>query len=75
MLLAAAQAVAGQVDVNTPGASLLPAVENLRESSAITAAAVVNAAVADGVASNKPADPATAVRNAMWQPAYQNGAA
>ncbi|MFB7114754.1 NAD-dependent malic enzyme, partial [Streptomyces sp. NPDC056291] len=41
MLLAAAQAVADQVDVSTPGASLLPPVENLRESSALTAAAVV----------------------------------
>src|SRR5580704_16165885 len=37
MLLAAAQAVASQVDVSEPGASLLPAVENLRASSAITA--------------------------------------
>jgi malate dehydrogenase (oxaloacetate-decarboxylating) len=75
MLLAAAQAVAGQVDVSTPGASLLPAVENLRESSAITATAVVNAAITDGVATHKPADPAAAVRDAMWQPSYQNGAA
>jgi malate dehydrogenase (oxaloacetate-decarboxylating) len=75
MLLAAAQAVADQVDVKGPGASLLPAVQNLRESSAITAAAVVNTAVTDGVATTKPADPATAVRNAMWQPAYQNAAA
>jgi malate dehydrogenase (oxaloacetate-decarboxylating) len=74
MLLAAAQAVADQVDVKGPGASLLPAVQNLRESSAITAAAVVNTAVTDGVATTKPADPATAVRNAMWQPAYQNAA-
>jgi malate dehydrogenase (oxaloacetate-decarboxylating) len=74
MLLAAAQSVAGQVDVNAPGASLLPAVENLRESSAITAAAVVNAAVTDGVATNKPAEAGKAVRDAMWQPVYQNGA-
>ena len=70
-----AMPAAGQVDVNMPGVSLLPAVENLRESSAITAAAVVHAAVTDGVATHKPAGPATAVRNAMWQPAYQNAAA
>src|SRR5690349_6135645 len=37
MLLAAARAVAGQADVSAPGASLLPAVENLRASSATTA--------------------------------------
>jgi malate dehydrogenase (oxaloacetate-decarboxylating) len=34
MLLAAAEAVAAQADVSAPGASLLPAVENLRASSA-----------------------------------------
>jgi malate dehydrogenase (oxaloacetate-decarboxylating) len=53
MLTAAAEAVAGQVDVSTAGASLLPPVENLRASSATTAVAVANAAVADGVATRK----------------------
>ncbi|MFJ9711090.1 malic enzyme-like NAD(P)-binding protein [Streptomyces sp. NPDC101234] len=33
MLIAAAQAVADQVDLSEPGASLLPPVDNLRESS------------------------------------------
>ncbi|MFF4828413.1 NAD-dependent malic enzyme [Streptomyces sp. NPDC001312] len=74
MLLAAAQAVADQVDVSTPGASLLPPVENLRESSALTAAAVVRAAVGEGVAAREPADPDRAVRQAMWQPVYAGGA-
>ncbi|AXI76210.1 NAD-dependent malic enzyme [Peterkaempfera bronchialis] len=75
MLLAAAQAVADQVDVSTPGASLLPPVENLRESSAITAAAVVDAAVSESVATSKPADPGQAVRQAMWNPVYADGVA
>ncbi|MET9758886.1 NAD-dependent malic enzyme [Streptomyces sp. NPDC006372] len=74
MLLAAAQAVADQVDVSAPGASLLPPVENLRKSSAITAAAVVEAAVSDSVATSEPADPGQAVRQAMWEPVYGNGA-
>ena len=75
MLLAAAEAVAGQVDVSAPGASLLPAVENLRASSATTAVAVVAAAMADGVATSKPDNPVQAVQNAMWQPVYPHGAA
>lgn len=75
MLLAAAQAVADQVDPSGPGASLLPPVDNLRESSAITATAVVKAALDDGVATSKPIDTAEAVREAMWQPVYTDGAA
>jgi malate dehydrogenase (oxaloacetate-decarboxylating) len=50
MVLAAAEAVSGQADVSQPGASLLPAVENLRASSATAAIAVARAAAADGVA-------------------------
>ncbi|MFI9585499.1 NAD-dependent malic enzyme [Streptomyces sp. NPDC052236] len=74
MLLAAAQAVAGQVDVSAPGASLLPPVEDLRKFSAITAAMVVEAAVSEGVATRKPTDPGRAVREAMWEPVYDDGA-
>ncbi|MFF0761856.1 NAD-dependent malic enzyme [Streptomyces sp. NPDC003737] len=74
MLLAAARAVADQVDVSGQGASLLPSVENLRESSAITATAVVGAALEDGVATCKPTDIGEAVREAMWQPVYTDGA-
>jgi malate dehydrogenase (oxaloacetate-decarboxylating) len=70
MLVAAAQAVAGQADATAPGASLLPAVGTLRESSAITAAAVARAAADDGVATREPADPLQAARDAMWQPLY-----
>src|SRR5580704_14193164 len=75
MLIAAAGAVAGQVDVSAPGAALVPAVDNLRASSATTAVAVVNAAIADGVAIRKPENPVQAVQDAMWQPAYPDGAA
>ena len=55
MLLAAAEAVAGQVDVSAPGAPLVPPVSNLRASSATTAVAVAQAAIAEGVATTKPA--------------------
>jgi malate dehydrogenase (oxaloacetate-decarboxylating) len=70
MLLAAAEAVAGQVDVGAPGAALVPPVENLRASSATTAVAVVRAAVADGVATSPLQNPVQAVQDAMWQPVY-----
>jgi malate dehydrogenase (oxaloacetate-decarboxylating) len=70
MLHAAAEAVAGQVDVSEPGAALLPAVENLRASSATSAIAVVKAANADGVAGGKIDNTVQAVQDAMWQPIY-----
>ncbi|HWG25307.1 NAD-dependent malic enzyme [Actinospica sp.] len=75
MLIAAAEAVAGQVDVGAPGASLLPAVENLRASTATTAVAVVRAAQADGVATAKIDNVVQAVQDAMWQPTYTDGGA
>lgn len=70
MLLAAAHAVAGQVDVSARGASLLPDVENLRASSATVAVAVAKAAADDGVATISHDDPVQAVQDAMWQPVY-----
>ena len=70
MLLAAAQAVAGQVDPTEPGASLLPPVENLRASSATVAVAVARQAQADGVATASHDNLVQAVQNAMWQPVY-----
>jgi malate dehydrogenase (oxaloacetate-decarboxylating) len=75
MLLAAAEAVAGQADVSERGASLLPAVENLRASSATTAIAVARAAADDGVATRKADDLVQAVQDAMWQPVYPGPAA
>ena len=74
MLHAAAEAVAGQVDVSEPGAALLPAVENLRASSATSAVAVVKAAGADGVTGKKIDNTVQAVQDAMWQPIYADEA-
>ena len=71
MLLAAAQAVAGQVDPTELGAALLPPVENLRASSATVAVAVARQAAADGVATVEPDDLIQAVQDTMWQPVYQ----
>ena len=70
MLLAAAQAVASQVDPTGPGASLLPPVENLRASSATVAVAVARQAEADGVATASHDNLIQAVQDAMWQPVY-----
>ena len=70
MLLAAADAVAGQVDVTAPGASLLPDVANLRASSATVALAVCKAADDDGVATVEHDNLVQAVQDAMWQPVY-----
>ncbi|MGW7255346.1 NAD-dependent malic enzyme [Streptomyces sp. NPDC054834] len=73
MLLAAAEAVAGQVDVSRPGASLLPPVANLRASSATVAVAVARAAAQDGVATKTHENLIQAVQDAMWQPVYPLG--
>jgi malate dehydrogenase (oxaloacetate-decarboxylating) len=70
MLLAAAEAVAAQVELNRPGASLLPDVSNLRASSATVAVAVASQAAADGVAEPLD-DPVEAVQAAMWQAEYR----
>ena len=72
MLLAAAEAIAGLVDVSRPGAGLLPEVENLRITSATVAVAVAKQAAAEGVARNDLDDPVEAVQEAMWQPTYAN---
>ncbi|KQO05415.1 NAD-dependent malic enzyme [Agreia sp. Leaf244] len=70
MLLAAAEAVASQVDVSLPGASLLPPVDDLRASSAIVALAVAKAAGEDGVATLPLDNLVQSVQDAMWQPVY-----
>lgn len=79
MLLAAAEAVAAQVDPTQRGASLLPPVQNLRASSAAVAFAVVQAAVHDDVATIDAIDVHDAssltqrIQDAMWQPVYPEG--
>jgi malate dehydrogenase (oxaloacetate-decarboxylating) len=72
MLSAAAHAVADLVDTVTAGAPLLPRVENLRDTSLAVAAAVAQAAAADGVAGRRlTGDVAGQVSALMWQPAYR----
>ena len=71
MFAAAAHAVAGLVDVSTPGAPLLPQVENLREVSATVAVAVAKRAVEENLAQATLKDPVQQVQDAMWQPQYR----
>jgi malate dehydrogenase (oxaloacetate-decarboxylating) len=70
MLLAAADAIAGLVNVTQPGAGLLPAVPNLRATSATVAVAVAVQAAKDGVARAELTDPTHAVQDAMWHAEY-----
>jgi malate dehydrogenase (oxaloacetate-decarboxylating) len=69
MITTAAQAVAGLTDTTTPGAALLPSIDDLRTTSAQVAVAVARAAAADGVA-GLTGITADAVTAAMWQPRY-----
>ncbi|MFI9839155.1 NAD-dependent malic enzyme [Nonomuraea sp. NPDC051941] len=71
MLQAAAEAVAGMVDVSAAGASLLPQVDNLREVSATVAVAVANRAAEEHLARTMLRDTVQQVHEAMWQPAYR----
>jgi malate dehydrogenase (oxaloacetate-decarboxylating) len=70
MLQAAAAAIAEQADTSQPGTPLLPAVRNLRASSAMVAEAIVRTAVADGVAADNPTNPTKAIHDAMRLPVY-----
>ena len=70
MITAAAQAVAGLTDTTTPGAPLLPPIDDLRITSAQVALAVAQAAAHNGVSTACPGITADAVSAAMWQPRY-----
>lgn len=70
MFVAAAEAVAGMVNGNAPGAALLPHVENLRAVSATVAVAVANQAKQEGLAQVELNDTIQQVQDAMWQPVY-----
>ncbi|MFD7445752.1 NAD-dependent malic enzyme [Streptomyces sp. NPDC059909] len=71
MLVAAAHAVAEQVDLDAPGAAILPPISRLRDTSAAVAAAVARAAARDGVARASVDDTIDQrVRAAMWEPVY-----
>jgi malate dehydrogenase (oxaloacetate-decarboxylating) len=72
MIFAAARAVAGLVDSANPGASLLPQINDVRETSVAVALAVVRAAADDGVCRSKLEDDLEAqVRRSMWEPVYR----
>jgi malate dehydrogenase (oxaloacetate-decarboxylating) len=72
MIFAAAEAVAALVDATTSGASLLPQINDVRETSVAVAMAVAQAAADDGSA-RTPLEPdlEAQVRRCMWEPAYR----
>jgi malate dehydrogenase (oxaloacetate-decarboxylating) len=72
MFAAAASAVSSLVTVRQPGASLLPHVDDLRSVAATVAAAVAEAAVAEGLARVEFDDIVQQVQDAMWQPEYRH---
>ncbi|WP_433515795.1 NAD-dependent malic enzyme [Nonomuraea sp. CA-143628] len=71
MLQAAAEAVGRMVDVSTPGASLLPQVDNLREVSASVAVAVADKAAEEHLARTDLRNTIQQVQDTMWQPTYR----
>jgi malate dehydrogenase (oxaloacetate-decarboxylating) len=71
MFAAAASAVSSLVTVRQHGASLLPQIEDLRAVSVTVAAAVADAAQAEGVARAQFDDVTACVQDAMWQPVYR----
>jgi malate dehydrogenase (oxaloacetate-decarboxylating) len=70
MFAAASAALAGIVDVNAPGAPLLPSTANLRAASHTVAVAVVKAAEAEGLSRAIIYDVEKQVTDAMWRPVY-----
>lgn len=71
MFTAAACTIADMVETSQLGASILPAVANVREVSARVAITVAEQALREGLARTKPPKVETAVRNAMWEPRYR----
>jgi malate dehydrogenase (oxaloacetate-decarboxylating) len=71
MFAAAANAVSSLVTVRQPGASLLPHIDDLRSVSVTVAAAVIEAANAEGLARVRFDDIVQEVQDAMWQPEYR----
>jgi malate dehydrogenase (oxaloacetate-decarboxylating) len=71
MFTAAARAIADMVDMRQPGASILPAVANLREVSVTVALAVAREAQRAGLTRVDPPDLERAIRDAMWEPRYR----
>ncbi|MGC9993225.1 MAG: NAD-dependent malic enzyme [Candidatus Cybelea sp.] len=72
MFTAAACAVAEMVDAPQLGASILPAVANVREVSVRVAIAVAEHAVREGLARVNPPNLEAAIREAIWEPRYRS---
>ena len=70
MILVAAQAVAAEADLTTPGASLPPSNAALRTTSSIVAAAVARTAAEQGIAQANVSEPVEAVRETVWWSVY-----
>jgi len=72
MFTAAACAIAEMVDAPQLGASILPAVANVREVSVRVAIAVAEHAVREGLARVNPPNLEAAIREAIWEPRYRS---
>ncbi|MDO8732645.1 MAG: NAD-dependent malic enzyme [Actinomycetota bacterium] len=70
MIFAAAEAVAGQADTSSPGASLLPSNADLRITSSVVAVEVVRTAIGQGLARATIDSPVESVRQTEWWPVY-----
>jgi len=71
MFTAAARTIADLVDASELGASILPAVANVRAVSVCVAVAVAEQAVREGLARVDPPNLRAAIRDAMWEPRYR----
>jgi len=70
MIAAAADAVASMSDATTPGAPLLPPMDDLRTVSAAVGIAVAKAAADEGLAQADTHDLIQRIHDAMWRPVY-----
>ena len=70
MIAAAADAVAQLSNATTPGAPLLPPIDNLRAVSAAVAVGVAITAAEEGLAQTPVDNPIQQVHEAMWRPDY-----
>jgi malate dehydrogenase (oxaloacetate-decarboxylating) len=71
MFMAAARKIAGMVDASQLGASILPAVANVREVSVHVAIAVAEQALREGLVRVEPLNVEAAIRDTMWEPRYR----
>jgi malate dehydrogenase (oxaloacetate-decarboxylating) len=71
MLTAAAEAIADCVDASTPGATLAPPVQRVRDVSRRVAISVARAAQSEGVARASPESLEERVMDSMWNPTYR----